>query len=98
MTYTICFPSPDDAERARHALESAGFTVTTITEGAPDEAAHALVVHKVASSEDDAGATLNDALAGIPHDPYIYWQTSRLTGFVSEADAEQLRGLVRGED
>ena len=98
MTYTVYFPSPNDAERAQHALESAGFAVTATTEGAPDEAAHGLVANKVAPSEDAARATLNDALAGIPHDPYIYWQASRLIGFLSEADAEHLSGPVRGAD
>jgi hypothetical protein len=98
MTYTVYFPSAEDAERARRALERAGFVVTETTEGAPEEAPNGLVAKMVTTSEDVAGTKLNDALAGISHDPYIYWQASRLTGFVSEADAEHLRDLVHSED
>jgi hypothetical protein len=98
MTYTVYFPSAEEVERARRAFETAGFVVTETTEGAPEEAPNGLVAKMVATSEDAAGAKLNDALAGISHDPYIYWQASRLTGFLSEADVEHLRGLVRREN
>jgi hypothetical protein len=78
VTYRVEFGSPSVVAAATERLASAGFTVA-----APPDAATGLVVEARLTGEvDQADAALNQALAGVDHDPLIEWHVGKLTGFV----------------
>ncbi len=80
VTYEIDFLTAEDAKEGRRRLKAAGFEI----EEATAEDGH----HRVRASIDDAQeqsrTPVEAAVDGLAYDPFIYWQSAQLTGFVDE--------------
>lgn len=76
VTYRISFPSPRTAARATDRLLAAGFVVEEVSseQGVILEAG-------MVGEEARVDEALDQALAGIDHDPEIPWHAARFTGF-----------------
>ena len=76
VTYRIAFSSLDAVTQAMEQLLRAGFSVTKETDGP-----HVVLEAGVAGDEDRVDGALDQALAGIEHEPDISWNAARFTGF-----------------
>jgi hypothetical protein len=76
VTYRIAFSSLDAVTRAMEQLLRAGFSVTKETDGP-----HVVLEAGMAGDEGHIDDALDQALAGIDHEPEISWNAARFTGF-----------------